>query len=1076
MSTMKEKHQGSVTIPIPNLLRYPKQISYKVSDQIPGDVQKLRLHSQRQLNIVNTYLDRLERKAIPTDPGNNNGLQAICMQLHIPKKFVVNKLRHQLACYLAEEVDFFFPRLERYLNRMHLTFSAYVKAVYDGVIWCDEYMIGAIGKMFNVRTTLVSPYFSDIWHVFHDGSKDPDIVLIVNGVDFGVAIDNITHITSTKGIEQSWDCVGKDQPLDSVTEYAGFTEGTKIALDIRTINENRQILLKTQNMLKEVNQLCVDVKEICTVRDTTIEHLKDIKIDIGDFQRLTSSFTQDNPSNVQTRPLMPVAERRVQIFPSGMRGIPRIRVKDARGTALGQQLVQEVLDTMDRDNRSAYPEIAEVHRIHTHERNIGHSRKTVSATAPNPDTQELEQISDTHEHNIGHSQKTVSATAPNPDTQELEQISDEFIPTPKKVSEPKVVQYVASTPKQQQVQSSNKDELEEGEIFDTSVESIGTKFLRGCSEAIDLEDIFINEEDAAEMRDMVKTPHELFRSVHVHDGIHDKADDILIQPAPQIIAQNVHKPRKRRGEKLDEIIRKKILKAKEQEVVIDTENAEVPHDADLLCDVEIESEMEINVLQEENTVDLDESKELTEPQGNNTISTQKSDTDECKRHNRVKSIPKKHVREIITDHTYANPCVPGKAVRVTQQRPAFDMTSGASQTRCGVPNEAFAMTNNTDMQPHVHRQLDMISENVIALNRSAEPEIFTSYPTLNRSYDNEVIIIGQDMPVAQLSVSNVHAEPKKTKTKEYVSTLPPIKHKRQRQKTDCEAVKYSLEHRTKHSQTVYEGDICPGSSKTHKFVSKESEVIDTKPQVSPSENLIVKKKLLAEKVQTVREVITQFNQKAEQSKLVSSKKVVPNINSQTVYAEVHAERQHDASIQVHDATGMICDDADTCHEAEHRIKVSTVKDLVQGHKDEELSIYVPHIQKNTAEAMIYKERKRMSKDIVTVSKTINKSSIGMPVAEDDQLPGFHYCDKCPKKFKDLNYFRRHMNRLCPALDTPEMIKCKHCNKTFWHERNYKEHLFKHDGIKRFNCTVCGEHFEREGKLQNHKKLYCSKSK
>ena len=195
-----------------------------------------------------------------------------------------------------------------------------------------------------------------------------------------------------------------------------------------------------------------------------------------------------------------------------------------------------------------------------------------------------------------------------------------------------------------------------------------------------------------------------------------------------------------------------------------------------------------------------------------------------------------------------------------------------------------------------------------------------------------------------------------------------------------------------------------------------------------------------------------------------------------MYAEVHAVRQPDSSIQVQDTTGMICEDADTCHEAEHRIKVSTVRDLVQGHKDEELSIYVPHIQKNTAEAMIYKERKRMSKDIVTVSKTINKRSIGMPVSEEDQLPGFHYCDKCPKKFKDLNYFRRHMNRLCPALDTPEMIKCKHCNKTFRHERNYKEHLFKHDGIKRFNCTVCGEHFEREGKLQNHKKLYCSKSK
>ena len=102
------------------------------------------------------------------------------------------------------------------------------------------------------------------------------------------------------------------------------------------------------------------------------------------------------------------------------------------------------------------------------------------------------------------------------------------------------------------------------------------------------------------------------------------------------------------------------------------------------------------------------------------------------------------------------------------------------------------------------------------------------------------------------------------KTKEYVSTLPPIKHKQRGKKTDCKAVKYSLEHRTKDSETVYEeGDICPGSSKTHKFVSKEPKVIDTKPQVSPGENLVLKKKLLAEKVQTVREVITQLKQNSQ---------------------------------------------------------------------------------------------------------------------------------------------------------------------------------------------------------------------
>ena len=48
----------------------------------------------------------------------------------------------------------------------------------------DEFLIGAIGMMYNVRITVVSPYFSDVWNVFHDGHAQPDIVLVCNGAYF----------------------------------------------------------------------------------------------------------------------------------------------------------------------------------------------------------------------------------------------------------------------------------------------------------------------------------------------------------------------------------------------------------------------------------------------------------------------------------------------------------------------------------------------------------------------------------------------------------------------------------------------------------------------------------------------------------------------------------------------------------------------------------------------------------------------------------------------------------------------------------------------------------------------------
>ena len=53
--------------------------------------------------------------------------------------------------------------------------------------------------MYNVRITVVSPYFSDVWNVFHDGHAQPDIVLVCNGAYFGSGQDNITHFS---GIEE----------------------------------------------------------------------------------------------------------------------------------------------------------------------------------------------------------------------------------------------------------------------------------------------------------------------------------------------------------------------------------------------------------------------------------------------------------------------------------------------------------------------------------------------------------------------------------------------------------------------------------------------------------------------------------------------------------------------------------------------------------------------------------------------------------------------------------------------------------------------------------------------------------
>ena len=107
-------------------------------------------------------------------------------------------------------------------------------------------------------------------------------------------------------------------------------------------------------------------------------------------------------------------------------------------------------------------------------------------------------------------------------------------------------------------------------------------------------------------------------------------------------------------------------------------------------------------------------------------------------------------------------------------------------------------------------------------------------------------------------------------------------------------------------------------------------------------------------------------------------------------------------------------------------------------------------------SMIYCHRDCMpGKKTVTVQQKLTTTSqAGAPVPAEHQMGDRYYCDKCDKSFKDLNYFRRHMTRLCEKLTNPEMLKCKYCEKLFKHENHYLDHLSTHDGKKRHECKKC----------------------
>ena len=141
--------------------------------------------------------------------GKNNVIEAICLQLHVPKKYSNDMMRHQLASFLIKKLIFFYPLVESQLKTLNINFCTYVHGIYSGEIWGDDIMIGANGKMFNIRISIVSPYYNDIWNVYHDGHYLSDIVLIANGLDFSNDKKKITHISATKSDKETWACVGR---------------------------------------------------------------------------------------------------------------------------------------------------------------------------------------------------------------------------------------------------------------------------------------------------------------------------------------------------------------------------------------------------------------------------------------------------------------------------------------------------------------------------------------------------------------------------------------------------------------------------------------------------------------------------------------------------------------------------------------------------------------------------------------------------------------------------------------------------------------------------------------------------
>ena len=122
-------------------------------------------------------------------------------------------------------------------------------------------MLGALGRMFDVKISVVSPAYDDVWNIFHKSGL-PHVVIVANGGDFGKK-HGVTHFSATKGSETTWKCVCADINVGELGMWRGYDNGLGCTAAKFIEKEKITLLSDTRKVSADVQGLCHDLNQLC---------------------------------------------------------------------------------------------------------------------------------------------------------------------------------------------------------------------------------------------------------------------------------------------------------------------------------------------------------------------------------------------------------------------------------------------------------------------------------------------------------------------------------------------------------------------------------------------------------------------------------------------------------------------------------------------------------------------------------------------------------------------------------------------------------------------------------------------
>ncbi|MCG8624589.1 MAG: hypothetical protein MJE68_21665, partial [Proteobacteria bacterium] len=199
--------------------------------------------------------------------------------LHHKELFNEDLLQKQIALHMLKHANLFYPYVQQDLLDNNESYESYCVNIFYGKVWGDDFILSALGHMFNVAITLISPCFDQQMDLFHE-KQVPDIVVIANGGDYVMARKPCTHFSGSHmkpGIKFTIPGSEMKNPNLKPVIFAGYQRGADDSLKHYLREEKDMCLLKLRAVCKDIENFDEKVVKLIKASDDLIEKKSQIE-------------------------------------------------------------------------------------------------------------------------------------------------------------------------------------------------------------------------------------------------------------------------------------------------------------------------------------------------------------------------------------------------------------------------------------------------------------------------------------------------------------------------------------------------------------------------------------------------------------------------------------------------------------------------------------------------------------------------------------------------------------------------------------------------------------------------------